>query len=284
MLKRKPSPGHGEKIKARDHGRTALIQGTHSPIDRSRYAPCPPAAPSRVAPVLAGSLAGLLARSAFSLGCRLVRSPRRTACSICSGYTAVFLRSRPTRPLPPRLSDRARSPRLARSRVRDPNRMPIANVVPSMRRAEPVPAEPDAPFLVPAEPNAGAGGQTGRDPRDHRTPARDGNAVRPLISAAEAYPAMERALLGAERTAHLAFRILDPYMRTVSPEAQGAGAEGLGRADRRDRPARASRCGSSSPISTPSSGRTSTGSPGARSITSPRRPAISTRRRGRGSR
>ena len=63
----------------------------------------------------------------------------------------------------------------------------------------------------------------GEAPQDVRSPARDGNSVVPLISAAEVYPALERALLRARDTAHLSFRILDPSMRTVSEEARGRG-------------------------------------------------------------
>ncbi len=72
-------------------------------------------------------------------------------------------------------------------------------------------------FLEPFEAASGA------DPRDHRTPARDGNTIEPLISAAQVYPALERALLGARTCAHLSFRILDPNMRTVSEEALARG-------------------------------------------------------------
>lgn len=47
--------------------------------------------------------------------------------------------------------------------------------------------------------------------------------VLPLIEAREAYPAMERAILGARRTLLLSFRILDPATRLVSGEARARG-------------------------------------------------------------
>ncbi|MEM7565642.1 MAG: phospholipase D-like domain-containing protein [Pseudomonadota bacterium] len=81
----------------------------------------------------------------------------------------------------------------------------------------------EAPFLPAHEPEGAA------DPRDHCTPARDGNAVEPLVSGAQVYPALETALLAASRSAHLSFRILDPSMRTVSEEARGRGLTDWGK-------------------------------------------------------
>lgn len=66
------------------------------------------------------------------------------------------------------------------------------------------------------------------DARDHRAPARDGNRVRPLVTAAEAYPLMEELILEAEERLHLSFRILDPFTPCVSDKATGAGFKDWG--------------------------------------------------------
>lgn len=55
-------------------------------------------------------------------------------------------------------------------------------------------------------------------------PARRGNRVTPLILAAEMFPALERAVVGAERRAFLAFRIFDPATRLRTAEALATGA------------------------------------------------------------
>lgn len=54
-------------------------------------------------------------------------------------------------------------------------------------------------------------------------PPRPGCKVTPLIEAAEMYPALERAMLAAERCVWLAFRIFDPSTRLNSEEALALG-------------------------------------------------------------
>ncbi|MBC7986700.1 MAG: hypothetical protein H7X93_08535 [Sphingomonadaceae bacterium] len=54
-------------------------------------------------------------------------------------------------------------------------------------------------------------------------PPREGCKVTPLIEAAEMYPALERAMLDAERSVWLAFRIFDPLTRLRSDEARALG-------------------------------------------------------------
>lgn len=50
-------------------------------------------------------------------------------------------------------------------------------------------------------------------------PQRRAGNVRPLVEASAAYPEMERMVMGASKTAHLAFRIFDPATKTRSEEA-----------------------------------------------------------------
>lgn len=54
-------------------------------------------------------------------------------------------------------------------------------------------------------------------------PPRRAGEVSPLIEASNAYPEMERMVIGARRTAHLAFRIFDPATKTRSDEARSRG-------------------------------------------------------------
>lgn len=60
---------------------------------------------------------------------------------------------------------------------------------------------------------------------DFRSPARSLGQVSPLIAAEEAFPAMERLVLGASETLHMAFRIFDPATRLRSKEARARGLE-----------------------------------------------------------
>lgn len=50
-------------------------------------------------------------------------------------------------------------------------------------------------------------------------------AVTPLIQASQAYPAMERMVLGAKKSVWLAFRIFDPETKLRSPQAKAEGLE-----------------------------------------------------------
>lgn len=50
-------------------------------------------------------------------------------------------------------------------------------------------------------------------------PHRSAGDIRPLVEASAAYPEMERMVIGASGTAHLAFRIFDPATKTRSAEA-----------------------------------------------------------------
>lgn len=52
--------------------------------------------------------------------------------------------------------------------------------------------------------------------------------VEPLVEASRAYPEMERMVIGARRTAHLAFRIFDPATKTRSDEALERGLHDWG--------------------------------------------------------
>lgn len=60
---------------------------------------------------------------------------------------------------------------------------------------------------------------------DFRTPVRPLGHLAPLIAAKEAFPAMERLVLGASETLHMAFRIFDPATRLRSDEARAQGLE-----------------------------------------------------------
>ena len=78
----------------------------------------------------------------------------------------------------------------------------------------------DSIFLGPGEfPVSGAAGT----PDEQPFPVRDGCKVTPLIEAADMYPDLERLVLGAERSVHLAFRIFDPNTKARSPEALALG-------------------------------------------------------------
>jgi phosphatidylserine/phosphatidylglycerophosphate/cardiolipin synthase-like enzyme len=55
------------------------------------------------------------------------------------------------------------------------------------------------------------------------SPPRDGCKVTPLIEAADMFPALEKLVLGAERSVWLAFRIFDPDTKTRSDAAQALG-------------------------------------------------------------
>jgi len=63
-------------------------------------------------------------------------------------------------------------------------------------------------------------GDPGTDAERPPFAARGGNRVTPLIEAADMYPALERAVLAAERSVWLAFRIFDPDTLTRSAEAK----------------------------------------------------------------
>ncbi len=81
---------------------------------------------------------------------------------------------------------------------------------------------PTAVFLKPEETRVT---QPTRAPDEAPFPMRDGCRVTPLIEAADMYPALERLVLGAERTAYLAFRIFDLRTKARSEEAKALGLE-----------------------------------------------------------
>jgi len=54
-------------------------------------------------------------------------------------------------------------------------------------------------------------------------PVRPAGDIKPLIEASTAYPVMEEMVIGAQRTAHLAFRIFDPATRARSEAARQRG-------------------------------------------------------------
>lgn len=86
------------------------------------------------------------------------------------------------------------------------------------------PQEGTTPSL-PAEARHEGAGSRGFGPA---FPVRPAGEVEPLVEASAAYPAMEEMVIGAQRTAHLAFRIFDPATRARSQAARSRGFEDWG--------------------------------------------------------